>query len=210
MCPLATSPRRREPGKKSRIFFGGGRMWTTERIERLTELWASGMSTALVGKEFGLSKSAIAGKIRRLGLPSRAVRIEFPHPRDWTQDRVDRLLQMHRERRSARYMAADLGITKFAVNSKLFRLGVDRWTGRRRATMARTGPTLKASPVAEGPRPEHFLGVTFENLTDDQCRYPRGDNPFLFCGQPKMQESSYCAKCHALCWVRPFTQMRAA
>jgi len=44
--------------------------WTAERIAELTKLWLDGNSQRLIAEHFGegLTKSAIAGKINRLGL----------------------------------------------------------------------------------------------------------------------------------------------
>ncbi len=45
--------------------------WTPERISRLTELWADGVSASLIAKEMELGKNAVIGKAHRLELPRR-------------------------------------------------------------------------------------------------------------------------------------------
>ncbi len=45
--------------------------WTPERVEMLTRLWATGLPTAQIGKELGITKNAVVGKAHRLGLPER-------------------------------------------------------------------------------------------------------------------------------------------
>lgn len=45
--------------------------WTPALIERLTKLWASGLSTAKIATTMGLTKNQIVGKARRIGLPPR-------------------------------------------------------------------------------------------------------------------------------------------
>ncbi len=45
--------------------------WTAARIVKLTELWASGVSTAKIGALMNLGKNAIIGKAHRLDLPGR-------------------------------------------------------------------------------------------------------------------------------------------
>lgn len=47
------------------------------------------------------------------------------------------------------------------------------------------------------------LNVSLDDLQPHECRYPYGDGPFLFCGNPVEGESSYCAAHHRLCWQKP-------
>jgi GcrA cell cycle regulator len=42
--------------------------WTEARVKILKALWADGLTGAQIGKKFGKSRSAILGKIHRLGL----------------------------------------------------------------------------------------------------------------------------------------------
>lgn len=52
---------------------GPGPFWSAEnRIERLCELWKTGMTTALMAVELGTTKNAIIGMRARLGLKERA------------------------------------------------------------------------------------------------------------------------------------------
>lgn len=46
--------------------------WTDEAVTKLTELWASGVSAALISVEIGKTRNAVIGKVARLGLPMRA------------------------------------------------------------------------------------------------------------------------------------------
>ena len=48
--------------------------------------------------------------------------------------------------------------------------------------------------------PAIFLGVPLLELKNNSCRFPRGEKPILFCGQPKREGSSYCAYCHSVVW----------
>ncbi len=42
---------------------------------------------------------------------------------------------------------------------------------------------------------------TLLELDDNDCRYAFGDGPFLFCGDPKQDKSSYCVHHHRACWT---------
>ena len=53
-------------------------------------------------------------------------------------------------------------------------------------------PALQLRPQ---PMPDDFLGLPLWQLREDQCRWPHGDGPFVFCGQPKERGgTSYCAE----------------
>ncbi len=45
--------------------------WTDDRIAALERLWATGASTAEIGRQIDVSKNAVVGKVHRLGLPGR-------------------------------------------------------------------------------------------------------------------------------------------
>jgi GcrA cell cycle regulator len=64
---------------------------------------------------------------------------------------------------------------------------------RRRVRRAVDRPEM----LPRGPRPIICLAVDPRNiplheLQDGECRWPEGDGPFLFCGTPVFEESSYC------------------
>lgn len=45
--------------------------WTLERVSELRKLWATGASTAEIGRRLGVSKNAVVGKAHRSGLAPR-------------------------------------------------------------------------------------------------------------------------------------------
>ena len=60
-------------------------------------------------------------------------------------------------------------------------------------------PILVQQPPEEPVRSD-FLGIEFMDLQESQCRYPHGlTSPYLFCGNPTKEDSSYCAYHHGLC-----------
>lgn len=96
------------------------------------------------------------------------------------------------------------GITRSACLGRAQRIGIQgpvrvhkpqpKKQKRRTASHVSLAPVPYEEPAA---RPD-FLGITFDQLDTPHCRYPRGDGrDMLFCGQPKMDGSSYCPACHA-------------
>lgn len=52
--------------------------WTDERVALLTRLWNKGYSAAQIAEEFGdITRSAVIGKVHRLGLTGRAAESRF-------------------------------------------------------------------------------------------------------------------------------------
>ena len=45
--------------------------WTAEKIKQLKKLWSKGKSTVEIGRELGISKNAVVGKVHRLELSAR-------------------------------------------------------------------------------------------------------------------------------------------
>ncbi len=45
--------------------------WTEDRLKKLEKLWEEGLSISQIGKELGVSRNAIAGKVHRMGLSKR-------------------------------------------------------------------------------------------------------------------------------------------
>ncbi|MGN1063294.1 MAG: GcrA family cell cycle regulator, partial [Alphaproteobacteria bacterium] len=45
--------------------------WTAEKIKQLKKLWQKGKSTVEIGRELGISKNAVVGKVHRLELNAR-------------------------------------------------------------------------------------------------------------------------------------------
>jgi GcrA cell cycle regulator len=45
--------------------------WTPERIAALIALWSEELSASEIGRQLGITKNAVIGKVHRLGLPKR-------------------------------------------------------------------------------------------------------------------------------------------
>jgi hypothetical protein len=50
----------------------GARKWSNDRVEDLRAEWAKGLSVAAIAQRLGTTRSAVTGKIKRLGLNKHA------------------------------------------------------------------------------------------------------------------------------------------
>lgn len=50
--------------------------WTTDKIKQLKKLWSKGKSTLEIGRELGISKNAVVGKVHRLELNNRPAAVK--------------------------------------------------------------------------------------------------------------------------------------
>lgn len=133
-------------------------------------------------------------------------------PRDWTEDRVERLKRLWQGGLSASQVARRLGgVSRSAVIGKLYRLGLagKGGTTRRQAETrppARAGAPLRVATFrpkrAEPLRPpatmpdEPGLVRDLAALGQGDCRWPIGDPgsaDFSFCGRVVATCGPYCA-----------------
>lgn len=70
-------------------------IWTHDRVQRLTALWAKGHSASQIGAAIGVSRNAVIGKVHRINLPARAPRKPSRVSRP-KRERQPRLPQRHR------------------------------------------------------------------------------------------------------------------
>ncbi len=150
--------------------------WTPERVETLKTLWADDTHSAReIAKALGCpSRSAVIGKVHRLGLPGRQL-----------GTRTDLVSRTHEERATRRpYMSAKPG-----PNAK----------GRQqnpRGVAKLSGPDLPpVEPALTGAEP------TLTALTRTACRWPVGEATGVnqqFCGQMICDDSGarYCSYHH--------------
>lgn len=130
----------------------------------------------------------------------------------WTDERIERLKELHADKLSAGRIAHEFGVTRNSICGKLHRLGLQsngsprhKMTRRvpkarpsRERARPRTAPTQRAAQL---PASSEFLGIPFVALERRHCRYPKIINGVtLYCGQPKIEESSYCWSCHQICY----------
>jgi GcrA cell cycle regulator len=162
--------------------------WTPESIALLERLWAEGPSCTEIARRMGLSKGAVVGKARRLGLPAREAPANIAKQRSRAvvarpAARSNRGLPVSGARAASpsRPRAAIIS----GVSSAVERLGAS--------------PQVENLPeaVAETPPPRVFLGT--------QCCHPMGDRT---CDKPVQAnarglKSPYCPEHFALIYAAP-------
>jgi hypothetical protein len=148
--------------------------WNNENIQRLTSAFMAGKPYKEIGETLGCTRQAISGKVHRLGL---------------MKDEA-------------------LFKTRMANGGASNHCNAVRGWANRRVQLGLFVPPRKRK-FPEKPRPinmelpleQEFLGLTLFQLPKDGCHYPKGDGPFLFCGQKAREDSTYCAYHHAMCRV---------
>lgn len=126
----------------------------------------------------------------------------------WSDERTE-LLKKLWPRMSATQISEVFGISRNAIIGKVWRLKLK--AVNKTATVERKPrpkpawvPKQKTGPKPPQPTadldipPADFLALSFDQLRPGICRYPRGDGPFFYCGQPAEFGSSFCSYCYGL------------
>lgn len=155
--------------------------WSESREARVTELWAEGWSAALIGVELGVTRNAVIGKVRRLGLPMRVTA-------RWAGPRAE--LAEKRAKKKAERDAARIRPKR---------------THMFQAQQVRQKLRADAPPVADMAIPIDQR-KTLQELKKSSCRWPVGDpdrEGFFFCGGVAEMDRPYCpahARRAFQCW----------
>lgn len=151
-----------------KITFGGG--WTEQAIAELKFQWNEGKSAsevaAILREKFGfaVSRSAVCGKVDRLGLSDgRPPRTKKSGPRRQPRRTHAPRLPRHVPSRPTPIRAAQP------------------------ATKPAPRPVPQVGLAA--PAPKH---IRLEALNKITCKWPHGDGPFTFCGHARFDRSVYC------------------
>lgn len=152
--------------------------WTDDLVAKLIKLFKEKNSTSEMADELGISRNSVCGKLHRMGLDRGGENIS-KHPKAAKGGRNQSRLRV------ARPSGPD---------------GPQRRSETRKIALIPlfNREPLKLRAVLIEPR-----NLTLEDRGSDDCCYPYGDGPFLYCGHPKLKGSSYCAPHHALVWVPP-------
>jgi len=159
--------------------------WTNDMVDRLTELWLSGLTTTEIAKELGVSKNSIVGKVHRLNLSAR------PSPIKKKEDEV------HAKKRTKVLPKPKQLQKKISFNKKdehkISALDPDK-------TETETALKTKKSVVKKDGC------VKLADLDSHSCRWPIGDpkdDNFCFCGKKVRAGQTYCDEHAAIAYVKP-------
>jgi GcrA cell cycle regulator len=168
--------------------------WTEERLAMLRAEWATGASTAEIGRRMGITKSAVIGKAHRMRLPAREAPANIVSPK--SRGVVSRPAAFNPELSRARHMkAASPSRPRAASISGALSSAVER--------------------PGSSPRVENLPGAVVETpprrvFSHKQCQYITSSEAraHLFCEAPvvenaKGRPSAYCAAHFELCCIKP-------
>lgn len=168
--------------------------WTDERIAELTKLWTEGLSCSHIAKRLGgVTRSAIIGKVHRLGLPGRL-------------EPNNAGIAKRRHRRIQDYKQIASGY--FAKPKKPVPAAVlaDAAASKKPPVLAlirRAQTALDPLPQADGTL------VSILSLEAGMCKFPHSDtraDDFAFCGRPA-DKGTYCGHHHSICF-KPSEEQR--
>lgn len=163
-------------------------VWSEEAVERLKALHAQGLSGSELASRLGggLTRSAIFGKLHRLGLTGGTGE---------AQPRVSRLAVY-----GATHGLADCGGANLSGANLS---GAAHGTGPMKFNFARKTPPIKRasaegkyqSPIPQGGPRLPSLNLSIIEIGPGQCRFIEGDDG-LACGHRVAQGSSWCPAHH--------------
>lgn len=180
--------------------------WNFESCDRLRQLAAEGLSASEIGRELGVSRSAVLGKARRLGVTiggGRGPGGKVPHAnnrrgREPDRERREHILTLRAAGKTDAEIAEVFGIDRSSVSKAVAR---SRRDGDPRAAY-RPAPAPKLRPVPRalpvGPEPTEGLVAFPNDVRLGQCRWPMwaDDAPpateKMVCGRAVDGGSVYC------------------
>lgn len=181
---------------------------TAETTETLKRERGNGATYADIAARTGVSAKYLAAAAVELGL----TRSQFA----WTDEAVATIRDLWGKGFSASQIARRLDgdVSRNAVIGKLTRLGLSGRSNKITRTYAPKTKMQRRSAAAKKARrtrerfeearavdvaavimPPEDVPIGATTLTDmrqDQCRWPYGDGPFLFCPEVRAQSMSYC------------------
>jgi len=172
--------------------------WPEAKIKRLLGLHASGLCYSAIATQLGgCTRSAVAGKIKRLGLASASPVLRVPRKPKAAAPPVTRGVNTYGG------MATKLAHAK-RKEKAAFGIAAP-WTPEARIVKQPPQPRLRCEP-----EPIPVTACSIYDLTTETCRWPVGPDTGrgqLFCGAPGADlaaQMPYCGNCAP----RAFTQAR--
>ena len=164
--------------------------WTEERVEKLKELWAEGLTASKIAQELGdVSRNAVIGKVHRLGLSNRSVggKEAGGEPNEVSGQMTGVVEETER--------AADVEVEAPAPDVE-------------DVVEAPEPVNPVAALAAEVERSARRL--TLLELNERTCKWPIGDpstDDFYFCGLPCAPDKPYCPA-HVAVAYQPMSSRR--
>ena len=171
--------------------------WTDERVELMKKMWGEGQSASQIAKELGgVTRSAVIGKVHRLGLSNRAsggaaTTAKAAEPKAKAAPKAEPKPKPQPKTEPALKAVPVPAETKPAVPA--------------RKQIIPAGQPLPPQPSANEISPEALAKVnevekkakklSLMELTERTCKWPVGDpatDHFWFCGLPVQQGKPYC------------------
>lgn len=166
--------------------------WTEERVEKLRELWAEGMSASHIAKTLGgVTRNAVIGKVHRLGLSNRS---GGPSAEDAKPAEKPSAAPRATKPTPAAAPAAEEAEEAPAAPAPARAQPVVRDAAQPRAPGLPTPEEMAArETLAEIEKMAKKLDLL--ELTERTCKWPIGDpaeEDFYFCGLPSVPGKPYC------------------
>jgi GcrA cell cycle regulator len=182
--------------------------WTDERVDKLKELWAEGMSASQIAKVMGgVTRNAVIGKVHRLGLSNRGPGPEDGRPAETTPPATAK---------PAAPAAAPAPEPAPTPAEETLPAPAARRTPP--AIRDATQPRAPGAPTPEEEAARATLAeiekfakrVTLLELTERTCKWPIGDpteEDFAFCGLACVPGKPYCQH-HVAVAFQPMSSRR--
>ncbi|MGE0289288.1 MAG: GcrA family cell cycle regulator [Bradyrhizobium sp.] len=177
--------------------------WTEELVDQVVTLFKAGRSANQIIRQLGngLTRSAVIGKLHRMGLTRARVpatlkqpeKAAVPGPSLAPTPSINGRSSIDPERRSVTGRIADSGTVM-----RMRKRAADRERGT--VKPAATSPSTQPSPTELSDR----IGIT--ELTSRTCRWPLGDPgtaEFGYCGRNSIEGRPYCPDHHRASVQRP-------
>lgn len=168
--------------------------WTDERVERLTKLWAEGLSASQIAAQLGgVTRNAVIGKVHRLNLPGRAKSggTAAARPKRQPAAPAARTASSFNARPAARQQPRSNGALALRAD-----LTIDIDEQVETSTDSRVVPISRKLALTE--------------LSERTCKWPIGDpmhEDFHFCGNDSDDTTPYC-RYHARLAFQPSAERR--
>jgi GcrA cell cycle regulator len=182
--------------------------WTDERVEKLQEMWAEGMSAAQIAKTLGgVTRNAVIGKVHRLGLSNRAAPGKPGGPED-----PEALAEVEIEAAPQPSLPTAPEPVVEAAPEPVAPAAPPRPVARdlQRREPAPMSEDRKEALANLAEIEKTARRVSLLDLTERVCKWPIGDPTepnFHFCGLPAVPGKPYCAA-HVTVAFQPMSSRR--